>query len=1071
MSSAESEDQSTEQAGRSNIPEFRTEQQDRRLSILKRLRQFLSEMPEDTPCLCCGNTTVNLVQPSLRHDAFQCTVSISVCSTCSQKPPFVLKGRDDRKAWTIVLAVTGTAFLFLYLWLPGALVLVAALVAALFMKSPKRISTAERNLKLRELLTKVPHIEALLKTEQNLTIRVPLRDASISRLIAEPHRILDQSLVFLEEFQFCCDYADLHYSRVSEVLLVQFIKRIMELTTQAIQDSELNEETALQVDCAILPGRRTMFEFQVITKNSDRLRKQLMPQLQELPAVPVCLPLIFCLRRCKERGMNHMKQLSPPFITWKNRMGWTSGGSYAEKAMHIFEISPAEDSAHLTPEDCAAWRRQGQVSDSLALLHVDLLMAENKADEALAVFEEQIRISSESPELRLRFATLLEHIEQKERAAAVCQKLVSDFPEFTAPYGFLAHLQLELGRPADARQTLIAAPKKNRSARFWLTWARVEWQLDQSGTALGHLSVAMLKDATLPQPYLLRGQILAADGKFPQALDDIRRFQELAGPTITSTQLKVAIYRRMQQLDLAVNSISEALQQFPSHPQFLLMRADTLTDAGKLELARSDCDSILLQHPQITMALEMRARIHIENSDAESAFADADKGINSGHSTCQIYMYRGISNLMGDDHEAALEDLNFAVGIDSDNIYARYHLSRVKAILGQTEDAISELTTVLMSNDEWTQARIARAFLLLNSGETKRAAEDFDRVIRDAPTNPDAYRGRSLVHELAGEKRQALLMLDKALVLDPENASCRMNRSRLLMEDHDLKAARKDLDSVLSSIPDLLPALLSRAQVRLQMGDFDDAQKDFEAILKDHPEFTPALIGRSVIWDQKGETDRSMEDLDAATRVSPENAEAIEISRLLMKTSLAHESEHFEESIRTASEIIEIDPDNYTAYRYRAGSYWYAELFVEALQDYTYLIETLEEPDAGSFNGRGQVYAELGDYELAMQDLQQAIRIARLKNESALPFSLSGMGKTLTGLGRLDEADAAFRESLSLHPDNAWLHFNRGLMYLARDDRQSAGLCFELSLRLTNPRLSPRKRAKAEGFVASLKTL
>jgi tetratricopeptide (TPR) repeat protein len=138
------------------------------------------------------------------------------------------------------------------------------------------------------------------------------------------------------------------------------------------------------------------------------------------------------------------------------------------------------------------------------------------------------------------------------------------------------------------------------------------------------------------------------------------------------------------------------------------------------------------------------------------------------------------------------------------------------------------------------------------------------------------------------------------------------------------------------------------------------------------------------------------------------------------------------------------------------------------LQDYSHLIDIQEEPDAASFNGRGQVYAELGEYELALKDLETAVKLARTSSASGLPYSLSGLGKTLTGLVRYEEAEAAFRESLSIRPDNAWLHFNRGLLYLAKDDHRSAGFCFELALRLDNPRLSPRKRVRAEAFVAKL---
>ncbi len=205
------------------------------------------------------------------------------------------------------------------------------------------------------------------------------------------------------------------------------------------------------------------------------------------------------------------------------------------------------------------------------------------------------------------------------------------------------------------------------------------------------------------------------------------------------------------------------------------------------------------------------------------------------------------------------------------------------------------------------------------------------------------------------------------------------------------------------------------------------------------------------------------------TQTSPEHAEPIQIMRLLMKASLAHHGQQYEEAIQAATEVIDLDSENTIAYRYRASAYWYSEQFVEALLDYTHLIETQEVPNPGVFSGRGQVYAELGDFDQALKDLEKAVEMARASDSSGLPFSLNGLGRALTGLGRLDEAEVAFRESLSLQPDNAWLHFNRGLLYLAKNEPQHAGHCFDLSLRLTNPRLSPRKHSRAQAFVERLK--
>lgn len=1051
-------------------PTFRTPEQYHRREALGQLRHFLSELTEQPACLCCNNGTTTLLNAGFKHDAFHCTVPIPVCYTCLKEPPFVLKAVNERAWWTLGLLMLAVAFGIKLQWLLCVLTLSAAAVVFARMKAPRRISGSERRAEIRSLLSRISPIQSLLQLEPEISIEVPLREPSLAGSAWRAIDYFDNSLVFHEQFYFLIDYGDLNRSSVNVTILTLFSARIMELTKKALAAEPLNVAAAVQVDIALLPGRRVEFEIQIIPESSPRLRQTLATAIKALPPVSVRWPVMFMVRRCREMGAANFDQFAEPFLSWRNHLGWLSGVSYAEKAMHVFELSSDEFPVDVTIDECAAWRKIGRVPDSLAVLHADLLTAGNRIDEALAVFEEQLRESPDDPNLRFQYAMQLAQADQRERSAAVCQALVTEFPQFTDCYGFLAYLQLTLERPDDAKKTITAAPTENRSPRFWLTAAQISNQLHEVDTALGCLNTAILKNQEFPDPLLMRAKILAHQGNYAQALNDIERYQNLAGVTDQTIQMHAELLDRLGMPEAAIMLFTEALQKEPGQILLLLMRAHYFADAGKLELARADCDVILKDQPQIAHVLELRARLHIEFEQPDQALADADLAIEYGQQTSKVFMYRGIAKRMLEDYEGASDDLSTACELGPDNLMARYHWSRVKAIQGQLHDAMADLNIVLESAKEWVEARMARGFLALTSGDAATAAMDFDEAIRLQPANVDAYRGRSLAFEAAGKQSKALTMLDKALLLDPDNTDCRMARSNLLLADNDLKAARKDLDSILTSAPKLLPALFSRAQVRMQQGELDGARQDFDEILKDHPDFTPALIGRSVVFDQKGDQDRSMQDLEAATLNTPEYKQEIEIQRLMLKTSIAHQKENFDEAILASTQVIEMNPEHRTAYRIRAGSYWYSEQFVEALQDYTYLIETADEPDAGEFNGRGQVHAELGDYDLALKDLEQAIRIARLKNDAGLPFSLSGMGKTLTGLGRLDEADVAFRESLSIQPDNAWLHFNRGLLYLARKERRNAGLCFELSLRLTNPRLSPRKRAKAKGFLETIQS-
>ncbi len=73
-------------------------------------------------------------------------------------------------------------------------------------------------------------------------------------------------------------------------------------------------------------------------------------------------------------------------------------------------------------------------------------------------------------------------------------------------------------------------------------------------------------------------------------------------------------------------------------------------------------------------------------------------------------------------------------------------------------------------------------------------------------------------------------------------------------------------------------------------------------------------------------------------------------------------------------------------------------------------------------------------------------------------------------VGRFNEAEECFSKSLELKPDNAWLHFNRGLMCLELEQPLEALQFFETSLKVDSPKLPPSKRQRAEGAIHTLRT-
>jgi len=157
--------------------------------------------------------------------------------------------------------------------------------------------------------------------------------------------------------------------------------------------------------------------------------------------------------------------------------------------------------------------------------------------------------------------------------------------------------------------------------------------------------------------------------------------------------------------------------------------------------------------------------------------------------------------------------------------------------------------------------------------------------------------------------------------------------------------------------------------------------------------------------------------------------------------------------------------------RDRVRNLWYSDCFVETLEDYQDLIQLAENPDADLLCCEGGIYNELGDFDLALEDLENSRQLSIMDQPLILPCTLSNLARTFTTLERWIDADAAIAECLRLDHNSPWLHYHHSLYFVARNDPANAVRCLELALSITSRRLPPGKRTRTQAFLKKLKHL
>jgi len=188
------------------------------------------------------------------------------------------------------------------------------------------------------------------------------------------------------------------------------------------------------------------------------------------------------------------------------------------------------------------------------------------------------------------------------------------------------------------------------------------------------------------------------------------------------------------------------------------------------------------------------------------------------------------------------------------------------------------------------------------------------------------------------------------------------------------------------------------------------------------------------------------------------------------------ETEEYQKWTEFFSAFIAQNPDQAVAYDLRAESHWYGGSLSHAIADYSRALE-LNPKDVSAFLGRGQVFMECRDFSRALEDLDAALgSIDSVPGADAVwkaefeAFARNGRAAAYAGLGDFGRALEEFGKSVELCPENAWVYYNLAEAYQNHGDRKNAVENYKLALVKNKPKLTLRKRTRAETALRALET-
>ena len=210
-------------------------------------------------------------------------------------------------------------------------------------------------------------------------------------------------------------------------------------------------------------------------------------------------------------------------------------------------------------------------------------------------------------------------------------------------------------------------------------------------------------------------------------------------------------------------------------------------------------DTIRSKAPNYTFAFRFRSEILLERGDTLGAIANLDSVLAIDKYDHSVYMARSIINLGLKNYEevdsdltqaikllpycghyinrsiareelgnlrGAMDDLDMAVQLDSDNPLARMNRGLLREKVGDYNRAIEDYSFVLECVPDHIRARYARAMLARQTGDWELAVKDITKLINEFPDFIDLYTLRAKLYRNMGKDKLALADEITAIDLD-----------------------------------------------------------------------------------------------------------------------------------------------------------------------------------------------------------------------------------------------------------------------------------------------------------------
>jgi tetratricopeptide (TPR) repeat protein len=612
----------------------------------------------------------------------------------------------------------------------------------------------------------------------------------------------------------------------------------------------------------------------------------------------------------------------------------------------------------------------------------------------------------------------------------------------------------------DCSRAIQQAPHE---ASFRVDRALIYCELAAWEAAMHDLDEAIRLNSLDPEAFFYRAQLHLQKNKMDAAADDFREAVRL-DPNLGYAHFHLGwLYACLDgdKAEAAIEHLTRAIKLTDGSSEVRLHRSLAYLAQNKFALAMDDCQCVIMAEPENGFAHGIHGRILQCEGQFDDAIAACTRAVDLGFEHVSVYLARAMSYAATDQITLALADCDAALAIEPNSAWALQLQGRFKLQAGDLDAAMDAFHRARDLAPEWAEPREQISLVHRMKENPQAAVEEQTNLIANHPKQASFYVNRAFAFAQLQDYAEAANDYDRAIELEPDNEQIYYLRGIFRLNCQEIEPALADFERVLSITGNDDNARAYRASLLVQLKRYQEAIDEYGQLIAKYPEHPSAYSGRAFALASLGKSDQANEDTHRAIEMSPEQAEFIQRNTEIANLYRLTRAEDYDSALEAANQIIENYPDDVLGYRLRAYVFWEREEYVESFEDYTRVIE-MSGPTPDCLSSRGQVQAELGEWDHALADLNQAVDMARQAGQTmVLAYALNGRSLTYAGMNRDQDSSRDFEESVQLCPTNPWVYYHRGIVKFKRNEFADAKLFLELALEFGDPPLSKRKKQRA----------